>query len=112
MTVQQTWSTLLGIFLLAIGIIGLLAGEVWGIIGANVWHNLLHVVSGVVLLWTGLSVNTPSHQVNTAFGVIYGLLGIIGFLRVLNIFFATTTTDHVLNLAVGVLSLAVGTLAD
>lgn len=112
MSVQQTWSTILGIFLFAVGIIGLLIGDPWGIFGASIWHNVLHIVSGAILLWAGLSANAPAHQVNTAFGVIYGLLGIIGFFRILDPIFATTLADHIASLAIGVLSLAVGTAAE
>ena len=111
MGVNKTWATILGVVFLAIGILGFFTGETLLVFGINSLHNVVHLVSGAVLLWAGLSAGAPTKQVNTTFGVIYGLVGIVGFFGVLG-FLNVNTADNWLHLAIAVVSLAVGTMAD
>ncbi len=110
MGVQQTWATVLGVVFLAIGILGFFTSGILWVFGVNALHNVVHLVSGVVLLWAGLA-TAPTKQVNTAFGVIYGLIGIIGFFGVLG-FLNVNTADNWLHLVIGIVTLAIGTMSN
>lgn len=76
----KTIATLLGVLFILIGLIGFVAP---GFLGAHLSmaHNLVHLISGAVSLYFGLKGTLASARLFCiVFGLVYGLLGVAGFL--------------------------------
>lgn len=73
-------ATILGAGFLLVGIVGFLAPAVLGM-HLSVSHNLVHLISGVLALYFGLAGSLAAVRIfNLAFGAVYLLLGLVGFL--------------------------------
>jgi hypothetical protein len=81
-----------GVVLGLVGLLGLLGG--FGIVGENglfatdTVHDLIHLVSGIVFLLVGFNAPAKSSATLITFGVIYGLVTVLGF----------ASEDHVLGI--------------
>ena len=76
----KTICTILGIVFILVGIIGFVAP---GFLGTHLSlaHNLIHLISGALALYFGLKGTLAAARLFCIiFGVVYGLLGIAGFL--------------------------------
>ena len=76
----KTIATLLGVVFLLVGLLGF---AVPGLLGAHLTpaHNVVHLVSGAVSLYLGLKGSlSATRMFELAFGSVYLLLGIAGFL--------------------------------
>ena len=75
----KTVSTLLGVVFILVGIVGFLAP---GLLGAHLSlsHNVVHLLSGAVALYFGTKGSLASARMFCiVFGIVYGLLGVAGF---------------------------------
>jgi hypothetical protein len=76
----KTICKILGVVFILVGLVGFVAP---GFLGTHlsVAHNLVHIISGALALYFGFA-GTPSgaRLFCIVFGVVYGLLGIAGFL--------------------------------
>jgi hypothetical protein len=108
-------ATIGGIVLIGAGLLGFL---VPGFMGMHLTaaHNLVHLVSGAVALYFGLKGTlTAARTFCIAFGALYGLLGLAGFvaggadhtLTLIPGQLVLGTMDHVVHLIVGAVFLAV-----
>jgi hypothetical protein len=76
----KTIATLLGVVFLLVGLAGFVMP---GMLGAHLTpaHNVVHLVSGALSLYLGLKGSVGATKTFClAFGAVYGLLGIAGFL--------------------------------
>ncbi len=73
----KMYAQVVGIVLLLIGVVGLFAGSLLGARTAIV-HNLIHLVSGAIGAYTGFS-GSGYRVFAQVFGVVYTLVGLIGF---------------------------------
>ncbi len=76
----KTIATILGVAFILVGLIGFVSP---GFLGTHlsVTHNLVHLISGAVSLYFGLAGSLAGARLfDIVFGVVYGLLGIAGFL--------------------------------
>ena len=110
-TLAQKYCLLAGLALLLAGIFGFIAdatfdagnnlnGDSFLGFEVNGWHNVVHILSGVVLL-AAFSKRKPAKTVALAFGVVYGLVTIIGLIDgndVLGII-PVNPADNILHLA-------------
>lgn len=77
-TVQKVCIGMGYVFVL-IGILGVISPGLMGM-HLSLSHNLIHVLSGAISLWVGYSDEwKKSYNFCVIFGVVYGLLGIAGF---------------------------------
>jgi len=109
-------ATILGLFLVAVGLIGF---AVPGFMGMNltVAHNLLHLASGAAALYFGRK-NSPTvaRTFCIVFGTLYGLLGLAGLLAggpdntltLISGELVLGKVDHVVHLFLGAVFLATG----
>jgi hypothetical protein len=114
MGVQKTWATVIGAILLLTGIVGFfMSSPLFGIFGVNTLHNLVHVLTGIVFLWGGLSKSDMAMPVNKWLGVVYIVVGIVGFFGVLSFLMVMggNDPDNYLHLGVGVVSALIGWMA-
>jgi len=84
----KTAAILFGIVFLAIGILGFVPGVtsdvtgmpmLLGIFHVNTAHNFVHIASGIVFLLCGMAGPGPSRTFFKIFGIVYGLVAILGF---------------------------------
>ena len=109
----KTVCKLLGVILLLVGILGFT--HVLDSLGAHLSpaHNLVHIISGVIALYFGLSGSLSAAKgFCTIFGLVYLLLGIVGLAKGdLTIGpLMLGKVDHGIHLIVGALFLAGGLL--
>jgi len=120
-------STILGIVFLLVGIVGFVAPGVGGF-HLSTAHNLIHIVSGALALYFGLAGTLSAARLFCiVFGVVYGLLGIAGFLlgepgtpsmpgmvadnhlfKVLPGMLELGTSDHIFHILLGIVFIAAG----
>jgi hypothetical protein len=110
----KPFAQILGVVLILVGIVGLILGDkVWlGILNVDIVEDLVHLATGGLLAYVGFSGMdlSAARSVVLALGVIYLLVGILGFV-VPEMFGLIpdgyTIFDDLLHLALGVLGLVV-----
>src|SRR5205809_7321689 len=111
----KTVATLVGVVFIAVGIVGFFSPN---LLGAHLGkaHNGIHLVSGALSLYFGTKGSVGSaRQFCIIFGLVYGLLGVVGFLvgtgpdHMLELpKLMLGTRDHIIHIAIGVLYLIGG----
>ena len=112
--IVRTYAQILGVVLILVGIVGLLLGDrVWlGILNVDILEDIVHILTGGILAYVGfgrLDIGA-ARSVVIVLGVVYLLVGILGF--ILPTLFGLipngyTVFDNLLHLVLGVLSIAV-----
>lgn len=110
----RTYAQILGIVLILVGIVGLLLGDglLLGILNIDVVEDIVHILTGGLLAYVGFGQLDlgAARSVVAAFGVVYLLVGILGFILP-NLFglipSGYTVFDNLLHLVLGVLSLVI-----
>ncbi len=75
----KTICTIVGVVFLLVGVVGFVAPGVGGF-HLSFAHNVIHIASGALALYFGLSATLASARLfSIIFGVVYGLLGVVGF---------------------------------
>lgn len=120
----KTICKVLGLVFILVGIIGFVKSD---LLGAHLTmaHNLIHIVSGILALYFGFAASlSAARGFSLAFGAIYLLLGVVGFIlgdaandRMLTIIpnqLMLGTRDHAIHILLGILFLigALMTRAD
>lgn len=102
----------LGIVFLLVGVLGFFGNPIVGenaLFHTDTIHNIIHIVTGLILLIVSASPSAPS--VLKIFGVIYLLVSVLGFLsetgKVLG-FLSVNSADNWLHLVLGVVILIAG----
>lgn len=104
---------LFGLVLLIIGILGFMPaftpnGLLLGYFAINDMHNILHVVTGVIALVLAMD-SIYSRWFFRIFGLIYLVIGVIGFWHPEMMGFMTMNgADNVLHTVIGVVALLIG----
>ncbi|GAC1603359.1 MAG: DUF4383 domain-containing protein [Candidatus Saccharimonadales bacterium] len=80
----RTAAKVLGFVFVLIGILGFFPalapnGELLGIFHINALHNIIHLASGLVALAAGYSSYKASRTYFQVFGIVYGLVALLGF---------------------------------
>ena len=115
MNTQQTWATIIGIILLLVGVLGfVMSSPLLGLFGVNATHNIVHLLTGAIFLWAGLSSSAPTKATNKWLGVIYIVVAIVGFLGFLSFLevMGGMDLDNWLHLVIGVVSVLIGWMAN
>jgi len=111
----KTIATLLGVIFIVVGIAGFFSPH---LLGAHLGkaHNAVHLVSGAVSLYFGIKGSlSAAKQFCIVFGVVYGLLGVVGYFvgsgpeHVLELpYLMLGTRDHIIHIVLGVIFLIGG----
>ena len=73
-----------GVVFLAVGLLGFVPaltpdGHLLGLFHVNALHNVVHLASGAVALWAGMTSEQNSKLYFQIFGVVYALVAVLGF---------------------------------
>jgi hypothetical protein len=107
------FAIVLGVVLLVVGLWGLATGghdHNLIVFGVNAPHNWVHIISGALALVLGLAGEGPARAYCIGFGLVYGLVAVLGFIglesvvRLLNLNMA----DNLLHTGIAAACLAVG----
>jgi hypothetical protein len=115
----KRFAQIIGVVLILVGLVGLVLGDkLWlGILNIDIVEDIVHLATGGLLAYVGFSGMdlSTARSVVLALGVIYLLVGILGFLVPMMfglIPHGYTVFDDLLHLALGVLGLAVALSAS
>jgi hypothetical protein len=115
----KRFAQIIGVVLILVGLVGLVLGDkLWlGILNIDIVEDIVHLATGGLLAYVGFSGMdlSTARSVVLALGVIYLLVGILGFLVPMMfglIPHGYTVFDDLLHLALGVLGLAVALTAS
>ncbi|MDB4940281.1 MAG: hypothetical protein JWO40_706 [Candidatus Doudnabacteria bacterium] len=70
---------ILGVVFVLVGILGFFSMPILGIFGTNLVHNLVHLISGLLLIFAASKSEDAAQMAAKTFGVIYALVTILGF---------------------------------
>jgi hypothetical protein len=105
----KTIATVFGYIFLLLGILGFFNNPIVGADGVfltNTAHNIIHLLSGGILLWIVYTSALKSAATLKVFGIVYLIIAILGFLSSSGMILgriATGTTDNWLDLVLGIL---------
>jgi hypothetical protein len=116
----KTAAILFGIVFLLVGVLGFVPGittgqMLLGIFHVNAVHNLVHILSGAVALFTGLTSTAAACTYFRVFGIVYALVAILGFLvgnGLLLGLISNNTADTWLHVVIALVALALGFAAQ
>lgn len=104
-----TW--IFGIVLLLVGILGFITGSpLLGLFEVDTTHNIIHILSGIVALIAVSSGESYARLYLIVFGIVYGLVTILGFVTGGSILglFTVNANDNYLHAAIAIVCLGVG----
>ena len=110
---SSMFATLVGAFLVVEGIWGMFSPVVFGVLTTNVLHACIHIVLGLIGIWTGMKGGEKGFL--TFLGILLIAVGVLRFVpgisdvivSLLNVNYAVAY----FNIAVGVISLVVARMA-
>lgn len=82
-----------------------------GIFHVNMWHNLIHIASGLVALICGAISGNAAKGYFQVFGIVYALVAILGFFNMdgpLLGYIAHNMADLILHIVIAVIALFLG----
>ena len=108
----RLYAKIVGVVVLLVGIVGLIAGDpedgLLGLFNIDIVEDIVHLVTGGLLAYVGFAgSNSAVKAVVTALGVVYLVVGVLGFVNP-ELF---GLIPHEYNLADNILHLALGALA-
>jgi len=108
LTKTVTW--VLGVVLLLTGLLGFVNDPVLGIFEVDNVHNIVHLLSGIVAILAVSSGESYARLFLIIFGIVYGLVTILGFLNGSSILglFVINDADNYLHAAIALVCLGVG----
>jgi hypothetical protein len=80
----KTAAVIFGVAFLIAGLLGFVPaaspdGMLLGLLHVNPAHNVVHLLTGALALWAGMTSVQTSRMFFKAFGVVYGLVAMLGF---------------------------------
>lgn len=112
----KTIAIIFGVLFLLIGVLGFIPaaspnGNLFGIFHVNTGHNIIPLIVGIIALWVGFTSEHASHIFFRVFGIIFGILTILGFIygdRDILGYIANNTANNILHLIFAAIFLYLG----
>lgn len=109
----RMYAKVVGVVVLLVGVVGLIAGDpengLLGLFNIDITEDIIHLVTGGLLAYVGFAgSNSAVKSVVTALGVVYLLVGLLGFLapRIFGLIpNGYNVADNILHLVLGALAL-------
>lgn len=108
----QTLAWVFGVVLTLVGVLGFVPGVttdmmLLGIFHVDMMHNIVHVVSGLAALAAAWGMYS-SRLYFQVFGVIYGVVAVLGFVTGGALLFETNLADNLLHVVIAAAALYIG----
>ncbi len=109
-------ATAFGVIFIAVGVLGFVPGvttndHLLGIFHINLVHNVIHLLSGAVALFAGMTSAKSAKIYFQVFGIVYALVAVLGFVYgnndVLGLV-ANNMPDTLLHIAIAAVALCAG----
>ena len=68
----------LGAVLVLLGLLGFISDPVLGLFEVDMLHNLVHIVTGLALVWGGYVGGSQARSIAIVLGVVYALIAVLG----------------------------------
>jgi hypothetical protein len=115
-----TAAKIFGVIMLIVGVLGFIPGvapdnHLFALFHINTAHNIVHIVTGLIALWVGVAGAHASKLFFLTFGIIYGIVCILGFISGNNPvlgFMANNRADAWLHLLIAVIALGLGLMPE
>lgn len=108
----KKWAMIFGIVFVVIGLLGFIANPIVGRSGffeTNALHDLVHIISGIVMLVVAAKSDKAASTVLIVFGFVYLLVTLLGFFLGSNVLGLTINpADNWLHLVLAIAFLGVG----
>ena len=105
----KTYATVVGAVLLLLGIAGLFMKDLAGMVHFVPAHNIFHIASGILGLYSGIRGKKLPIAFARVFGLVYTAIGILGFVHMAQLEpLQLNAVYNVVHLLVGIAGLAVG----
>lgn len=69
----------LGVVLILVGLLGFVNNPILGLFTVNVIHNLIHIITGAILLWAAMPGGITLGMTARVLGVVYAIVTVLGF---------------------------------
>lgn len=112
----RQYAGIVGVVVLLLGVVGLfMEGHLFGLVNVDIAEDIIHLLTGGLMAYVGFAQSDVSlaRTVVGGLGVVYLLVGIVGFISstVFGLFpSGYLITDNIVHLALGVLGIAVAWL--
>jgi hypothetical protein len=110
-------ATVFGVVMLLVGVLGFIPGIttsdglLLGIFHVNALHNIIHLLTGAVALYVGMSGYKASKMYFQVFGVVYALVSVLGFVymdkNILGLV-SSNMADTILHVVIALVALYLG----
>ncbi len=109
-TLVKPLSYILGVVLLAVGILGFFTGSPLIVFQVDSLHNIIHILSGVVGLYCASAGYAMARGYLMVFGLVYGLVAVVGFIQGTTVLglIGVNLEDNLLHAAIAAVCLIVG----
>lgn len=109
-SIAKTATWILGIALITIGVLGFVNDPVLGLFDVDAVHNWIHLLSGILAIIAVISGESYARLYLIVFGLVYGVVAIIGFITPGTILglFTVNEADNYLHTAFTVIMLSAG----
>jgi len=116
----NTAAKIFGAVFLLVGFLGFVPGvtpegHLLGLFHVNPAHNVVHLLTGAIALWAGYTGLHASKMFFLTFGIVYGLVAILGFIagdRPVLGFIANNLADAWLHVGIAAVSIGLGLLPE
>lgn len=100
----------LGVVFILVGILGFFNMPILGLFGTNLLHNVIHLASGLVLVFAASRSDDAAQMSAKVLGVVYALVTILGFVAMsfMTSLINLNTADNFLHLLLTVVLLYIG----
>lgn len=107
---SKSLAMVLGVVLLAVGVLGLVNNPVLGVFAVDTLHNAVHILSGIIGIVAASKGKTYARLYLIIFGIVYAAVAILGFMipgKVLGLI-VVNAADNYLHAAIALVCLGVG----
>ena len=107
---MKTLVMVLGAVLVLVGLLGFVNNPVMGLFAVDTMHNLVHIVTGALVLYAGYAGGTVMRRILQVLGIVYLLVTLAGFIApgAVNALMAINGPDNILHALLTIVFLALG----
>ncbi len=107
---MKALTMVLGVVLILVGVIGFVNNPVMGLFAVDTMHNLVHILTGALLLYAGYAGGSIMRRIAQVLGIVYLLVTILGFVApdMANRLMAINGADNILHALLTIVFLGIG----